>query len=308
MKKLPLTIVTAVLNEEKNLPSFLRQIVDFADEIIIVVDSQTVDKSADVAGKHECKVLLDKGESKGIVFNNKNRGAREAKNDWVLILDADERMDSTLREEITSIVSGVYKQKADIYQTGFLNYEFGKFFLNSDQKDKPFVRLFRKGSFAYQTDSTAEGFGIQTTSLASEAWYSPILLRIPKVRSWYLNKLRGIVTLGGHLIHLSHPTIDDFVRKINLYSTREARILFDKNPNRSELNLLTMIVFAPIKEFFYKYFIWQLFKEGIHGYIVSVLFAHYHFLIYAKYFGYIYKKKHFKEISDIGKKFDFEDL
>jgi glycosyltransferase involved in cell wall biosynthesis len=306
--KLSLTIVTAVLNEEKLLPAFLGHIRDFADEVIVVVDFRTTDQSAAVAKKFGCKILFDKGESRGIVFNNKNWGASEANHGWVLILDADERMDHILQQEIRSVVQGKNGKKAEIYQTSFLNYEFGKFFDKSDQKKKPFIRLFRKGAFEYQTGSTAEGFGIQTTSLSSGRWYGKYLLKIPKVRSWYLNKLRGIVTLKGHLIHLSHPTIEDFVRKINLYSTREALILFGKNPDLSELILFLRLVFSPVKEFIYKYFVWQLYKEGIHGYIASVIYAFYYFLINAKYFRFVYRKKHLKEIEAFSKRYDFEGL
>ncbi|EKD52975.1 MAG: glycosyl transferase family protein [uncultured bacterium] len=303
----PLSVVTAILNEEKLLPSFLAHIENFTDEIIIVVDSRTVDNSADIAEKHGCKVLLDKGESKGIVFNNKNWGANEAKNDWVLILDADERMDETLQKEIISIVSGTYPKKADIYQTGFLNYEFGKIFDKSDQKNKPFVRLFRKGSFSYQTARTAEGFGIQSNSLQSPNRLSRLVLKVPLLRTWYLNKMKGIVTLRGHLVHLSHPTISDFVRKIDHYSTREAKILFEKDPSISKPILVLKMIFLPKKEFLYKYFVWKFYKEGTHGFIVSIVYTFYHFLIYSKYFSLIYTDKHRKETESLLKKYGFTE-
>jgi len=308
ISKLPLTIITAVLNEERFLPAFLGHIRDFADEIIVVVDYRTTDNSAKIAKDFGCRVLFDQGESRGIVFNNKNRGASEAEHDWVLILDADERLDETLQEEVRSIVLGTYSKQVDIYQSSFINYEFGKFFDKSDQKKKPFVRLFRKGAFIYQTGSTAEGFGIQATSLSSGSWYGQYLLKIPLIRSWYLNKIRGVVTLKGHLVHLSHPTIADFIRKIDHYSTREALVLFDQNPHKSNLSFFWGLIFAPAKEFVYKYFLWQLYKEGIHGLIASVIYGFYYFLINAKYFRLSYRRKHLKEIESIGKKYDFEDL
>ena len=306
--KLPLTIVTAVMNEEKLLPAFLGHIHDFADEIIVVVDFRTIDQSAAVANKFGCQILFDQGESKGIVFNNKNRGVLEAKHDWVLILDADERLDETLREEIQAIVLGTYVKQADIYQTSFLNYEFGKLFDQSDQKKKPFIRLFRKGAFEYQMGLTAEGFGIQTASLSSDTWYGKHLLKIPLIRTWYLNKQKRVVTLRGHLIHLSHPTIADFIRKIDYYSTREALILFDRDPNKPDLYFLLRMILSPLKEFLYKYFVWQFYKEGLHGFIASVIYGFYYFLINAKYFRFTYRNKHLKEIESIGKQYDFKDL
>lgn len=308
VNKLPLTIVTAVLNEERNLTSFLKHVSGFADEIIVVVDYRNSDNSPKIAKRFGCKVLLDKGKSNGVVFNNKNWGVRESKNEWVLILDADERMDHILQREVSQIVRGKYGLQANLYQTGFINYEFGKLFTKSDQKKKSFIRLFRKGSFAYKTDKTAEGFGIQTSSVAHGSAWGKFLLSIPLVRSWYLNNISSVVTLKGHLVHLSHPTIIDFIRKIDHYSTREATILFERNSNRSNLYLFLRIVCAPLKEFLYKYFVWQLYKEGIHGYIASVIYGFYYFLINAKYFRYTYRKRHMKEINAFGRKYDFESL
>lgn len=308
MKKLPLTIVVAVLNEGKILQGFLEHIRSFADEIIVVIDYRNTDNSPAIAKRYRCKVLIDRGRSNGVVFNNKNWGVSEARNEWVLILDADERMDSIIQKEISAVVSGRYRPIANLYQTSFINYEFGKLFYKSDQKNKPFIRLFRKGSFSYQTSNTAEGFGVQTASLSKNTKYSKLLLSIPLVRSWYLQKISGVVTLKGRLIHLSHPTIIDFIKKIDHYSSREANILFQKNSEISETRLVLRIIFSPVKEFLYKYFIWQLYKEGIHGYIVSVIHAFYFFLINAKYFRYVYRKRHIKEIIKISKKYDFENL
>ena len=307
MGKIPLTIVTAVLNEEKLLPHFLKHVKSIADEVIVVVDYRTTDKSAEIARKNKCQVVLDDGSSKDIVFNNKNLGIKAAKNDWVMIVDADERLDSRLQREVRSIVLGKSRRKANIYQTSFINYEFGKLFEKCDQKQKPFVRLFKKGAFLYQTKNTAEGFGIQTQSLAKQDKLGKILLKIPKVRTWYLNRGGKVVTLKGHLIHFSHPTIIEFLRKINLYSTREAKILYANNPSISETKLGFKLIFDPLKEFVYKYFIWRMYKEGTHGFIVSLIYAFYRFLIDAKYFRLVYRKKHLAEIKRLMKKYSFDD-
>lgn len=308
MKQLPLTIVTAVLNEEKILNSFLGHATAIANEVIVVIDYRSTDSSPKIAKSWGAKVLFDKGESGGIVFHNKNKGVEAARNDWVMILDADERMDHVLTKEIAEVVRGKYHPQADIYQTSFINYEFGKLFTKSDQKRKPFVRLFRKGVFKYHTGSTAEGFGIQSKSLGKQNILSRIALRVPLLRSWYVSRVSGVVTLKGHLVHLSHPTIIDFIDKINHYSTREAHILFERNSQPHFFYLLLRLLGAPIKEFLYKFFVWKLYKEGLHGYIASVIYAFYHFLINAKYFRYVYRKSHIREINKIGKKYDFRDL
>ena len=307
MTKLPLTIVTAVLNEEHILGDFLKHVCSIAQEVIVVIDHRTNDKSEQIARRYGCKVLLDKGSSRNIVFNNKNWGISKAKHDWVMIVDADERLDKVLQEEVSQIVLGKSQSTANIFQTSFINFEFGKTFEKSDQKLKPFIRLFKKGYFTYSTQKTAEGFGIHTESLAKTSSLGKLLLKIPKVRSWYLQKQSNIVTLRGHLIHFSHPNISEFLRKIDLYSTREANILFKSIPNQKEPVIVLKMFTAPIKEFIYKYFIWKFYREGVHGFIASVIYAFYHFLIYAKYYYLYYKNKHKNSIEKFLNRYNWKN-
>ena len=289
-KPLPLTIVTAVLNEEKNLPDFLKYAKQLAEEIIVVIDYRTTDSSAKLSKNAGAKVLLDTGESKGIVFHNKNKGIKEASNDWILVLDADEKLDETAEKELHQIVEGNGEPGKTMYQTGFINFEFGKYFTESDQKDKKFIRLFKKGAFTYSISKTAEGLGIHTNALQKNRGNS-FLLNIPIVRTWYIRSNPAIATMKGYILHNSHPTVNDFIRKINLYSSREAEVLYSHNPHPSMMILVLKMFWNPFKEFFYKYVVWKLYKEGSHGAIASILYSFYHFLIVAKFATLVYKGK-----------------
>lgn len=283
--QLPLTIVTAVLNEEKNLPDFLKYATKIAKEVIVVIDYRNTDDSAEIAKKAGAKILFDKGESEGIVFYNKNRGIEEAKHDWILVLDADEKLDETFEKELEQIVFGQDDEKKTMYQTGFINYEFGQYFTKSDQKDKKFIRLFKKGAFKYKIDKTAEGLAIHSKAFGRKKSF---MMHIPILRSIAIKSNPRIGTLQGYILHNSHPTINDFLRKINLYSTREAKILNERNPNPSMMILVFKMFWNPLKEFLYKYFIWKFYKEGPRGAIASILYSFYHFLIVAKYAALAY--------------------
>ena len=262
-----LTFVTAVLNEADNLDKLGKHLKPFLDDgayWIVIIDYRNTDESDKIAQKWGAKVLYDKGESKGIVFANKNKGIETAQTDWVFIIDTDEEMDKVLQEEIRQVVNGEYPDKANLYETGFINYEFGKFFKKCDLKDKTFVRLFKKGYFYYQYHKTAEGYDVQ------------VMKEKPAV-------------LKGKLIHYTHPTISAFVKKIDRYSSREARVRLKHNPNMSWGYIRWQVIYQPIREFVWKFFVWKLFKEGFHGFIVSVIFAIYHFLIWAKVYALKYK-------------------
>ncbi len=287
---LPLTIVTAVLNEEKNLPDFLSYATKIAEEVIVIIDYRTTDSSAQIASKAGATVLFDKGESKGIVFHNKNRGIKEASHEWVMVLDADERLDETLEKELELIVNGNNDSKKNMYQTGFINYEFGQYFTKSDQKNKKFIRLFRKGSFSYNIGETAEGLSIHANAL-KKGRQNSFLLQIPLLRSYFIRNNPNIGTLKGYILHNSHPTVNDFIRKINLYSTREANILYKNNPKPSMILLVIQMFWNPFQEFIYKYVIWKFYKEGPRGAIASILYAFYRFLIVAKFASKVYTGK-----------------
>jgi glycosyltransferase involved in cell wall biosynthesis len=295
------------MNEAVNLPGFLDHVTALFDEVIIVVDQRSTDDSDQIAKRYGCKIIHDRGESGGIVFYNKNRGAKAASHDYVFILDADERVGDELLGEIRDLISGKLETSAKVFQTSFLNYEFGKLFDQCDQRHKPFVRLFRKGSFAYQIQGTAEGFGIQTGSISTNS-FQRWLLRLPVVRSFVLQHDPNIHTFSGSLIHNSHPDISDFVRKIDFYSDREAKVLYKVNKSPSMITLVLKILTLPLKEFIYKYFIWRFYKEGLHGLIASSIYAFYHFLIYAKYYALVYQARHKKAISQIADKYHLDTL
>jgi len=88
MKNPKWSIVIPALNEEKYLPRLLDSIgmQDFKDHEIIVADSDSDDNTVKIAKKYGCKVLKGRRGNPGI---NRNIGARKAKGESILFLDAD---------------------------------------------------------------------------------------------------------------------------------------------------------------------------------------------------------------------------
>ena len=95
------SIVIPTLNEEKNIEILLNEIEkkDFVDEIIIV-DGYSKDKTVEVTEKHGCKILYDdKGKGSAL-----RKGLKEAKNDIVISMDADNSM---LSDELYLLIAGI---------------------------------------------------------------------------------------------------------------------------------------------------------------------------------------------------------
>src|SRR4030066_2451699 len=92
-----LSIVLATVNEERNLPKCLDSIKDIADEIVIV-DGSSKDKTVEVAKRYNAKVKIT--TNKPNFHINKQMAIDMATKDWILQLDADERVSHELVKEI----------------------------------------------------------------------------------------------------------------------------------------------------------------------------------------------------------------
>lgn len=134
-----LSAVLIVKNEERNLRECLASL-DFADEIV-VVDSGSTDRTPAIAQELSAKVFTRPFDD---FSSQKNYALSKASNDWVLSVDADERVPAELRAEILRCVGDSGRRSA--FRIPRRTYFLGKRFrFSGTQNDKP-VRLFRKSA------------------------------------------------------------------------------------------------------------------------------------------------------------------
>lgn len=110
MKKL--SVVLAVFNEEKTLGDCLESVKDIADEIVIV-DGTSTDKTVEIAKKYGARVLIT--DNPPIFHINKQKAIDMAKNEWILQLDADERVSPELADEIIRVTE-MTDEEIEAYQ------------------------------------------------------------------------------------------------------------------------------------------------------------------------------------------------
>ena len=103
-----ITAIIPTLNEEIHIEASIKS-VDFADEII-VIDSFSTDATIELAKQHDVKIVQRVFDD---FSSQKNFAIDLAKNDWIYILDADERVTPSLKKEILSI---------DLVQTTFVGF------------------------------------------------------------------------------------------------------------------------------------------------------------------------------------------
>lgn len=97
-----ISVCIATYNEEENIHDCLESVKDFVDEIIIV-DGSSTDNTAEIAKKLGAKVIVTDNPPNFHI--NKQKSFNRASGDWILYLDADERVSEKLGEEILKVIN-----------------------------------------------------------------------------------------------------------------------------------------------------------------------------------------------------------
>lgn len=248
-----LSIVISAYNEEKMLPDCLESIKKLADEII-VIDNSSTDTTAEIAKKYTKHVYTQKNDPTNIDMQ-KNFGFSKAAGEWVLSIDADERVTPDLAKEITETIKNTK-------ETGFWiprkNILFGKWIEHTGWYPDEQLRLFLRGKGEYVAKHVHEDLRIEGTT--------------------------GHLTQA--LVHENYQTIRQFIERNMLrYAPNEAEAILNDGYTFSYLDALRF----PAQEFLRRYFAWEGYKDGLHGLILSLLLAAYHLAIFA----YIWEKQKF---------------
>lgn len=246
MKKLPISVTIITKNEEDRLPQTLESVKDWVAEMV-VVDSGSDDATVDVAKNFGAKTYHRDWTGYG---EQKYYAEDVASHDWVLNLDADERVLPELRDEIMALF-----ENEDAMADGYFMNIHDRFH-GTDRLSKyvPFdaVRLYRKSKGRYST--------------------SPVHDRVQ------MHKGSTTARLKGRLAHDSLRSFAHAIDKTNRYTTMQVADMQAKGRKFSALRLLLEFPLA----FFKGYFVRGYWREGLIGYIYAVNFAYGRFLRQAK--------------------------
>jgi glycosyltransferase involved in cell wall biosynthesis len=238
-----LSAIVITKNEEANLERCLRS-VDWVDEIIIV-DSGSTDRTVEIARSFSAKVFIQEWKGFGPA---KQYALEQASGAWVLSIDADEEVSFTLRGEVVELLKtepecgGYYIPR----KTQFL----GKWILHSGWYPDYVLRLFKKST------------GRFTPALVHER------VEVKAVTG----------RLGNPLLHYSYPTLEDYVRKLDQYSTLGATELFQAGKRCTAYCL----IIKPVLSFFRKLIFQKGWRDGWEGFLIACLTSVGTLLKYAK--------------------------
>ncbi len=134
-----LSVVLATYNEQANIKDCLESVRGWCDEIVIV-DGGSVDKTVEIAKQYGAKVKIT--DNPQIFHINKQKAIDLAKGQWILQLDADERVTAELRREIDQVLP---QKGINGYWIPRKNYFLGRFLTKGGQYPDYTLRLYRRG-------------------------------------------------------------------------------------------------------------------------------------------------------------------
>ena len=240
-----ITTIILARNEEKTIEKAIRS-VSFCDEVL-VIDDESSDSTGIIAKEAGATVLPH--SLRNNFAEQRNWAMKQAKNEWVLFVDADEELSANLKFKIGNLkLQGEVTAYAIPRRDFFWGHEM-KYGETKQTLKKGIIRLVKKESGTW-------------TGVVHET-FIPV----------------GVVgRVDAFLDHHSHDSLSSFIHDINIYSTMRAKELTAQGKQISGLEL----VFYPFGKFVYTYFILLGFLDGPAGFVYSFVMSFHSFLVRTK--------------------------
>jgi len=237
-----LTVVIVAKNEARNIKDCVASAA-FADEVL-VLDSGSTDGTPVLAAEAGARVVQTDWPGYGPQVA---RGFAMARGDWVLSLDADERITEILRSEV---LAAIRSNAQDGYRIPRMSEFCGKYIRHSGWRPDYTLRLGRRAVSGF-TDHFLHA---------------------------HMTVRGRIGELGASLLHYSYPDINDVLEKLNRYSSGHARDMQARGKSAS----VPRAVLAGFFAFVRTYFLRLGFLDGQHGLMLAIYNAEYTYYKYIK--------------------------
>jgi len=244
MDKAPLSVVVIAKNEETNLDECFGSVYGWADEIVLVDDERT-DRTVEVAKRYGATIYHRKMDNEGI---HRNWAYAQAKNEWVLSLDADEKVTEELKEEISAALKRDDFHAFSIPLRNFIGSYWVKY---GGWYPAGKLRLFMRSRFKY------EEVGVH-----------------PRV---FLDGQTGHLTKD--IIHKGYPDFEHFLASLNRQTTLEAQKWIETGRTMS----FGRALWRTIDRFFRSFIGKKGYKDGFIGFMIAFFASLYQVMSYAKY-------------------------
>lgn len=212
----------------------------FCDQLLVVLDDQHLLEIKEIAKKYHADIYIKKLDN---FRDHKNFGISKAKNNWVLLLDADELIDEELADSLEN-----FRLSDESTYRGY-NIKFKTYFFNHWLKyggvyPDIHIRLFDKRYSKYK-------------HIVHELLYVD----------------GKIGELNGHILHYSVSNFRQWLNKISLYNDLEAKYIMQRGRKFSLMYLFG----KPVKEFYWRYIQLYGYRDGWHGIRFALMSAYYRY-------------------------------
>jgi len=211
------------LNEEENIQDCITSVQQVCNEVLVVVDTKTSDRTAQLAE-----------ESGAIIFHQEYLGdgpqkacaIPQASNDWILSIDADERLDHDAASLIASL--DLTNTKHDAFAFKRRNYVGNHWIKAAGFYPDYVIRLYNRNTAGY----------------------------VPKKGHAYV-AARNIKKLPVHLTHFTYRSYSHWIERINALSSRDAWAMYEQGKRVSKTAPAFHAFIAFLRKFFFKGGIFQ---------------------------------------------------
>ncbi len=242
-----ISLVVNTLNEEANIADCIASVSGFADEVI-VVDMESSDRTASIASSFGAVVHTIPREK--FVDPARNKALSFASGDWILVLDADERLTPAVAAELKKTADG---DMAEVVNVPFEVHMFGRIVRYSGWQDTRKKVFFKNGFLKYT---------------ATEVHGQPEC----KGRLAELDKNKG------QIVHLNYRDIGHFFKKLNDYTDGEALKLVRTGGRNTPLKG----IYWGLRHFFRRYLLQSGYRDGYTGLMLCAFMGFYWFLAFCK--------------------------
>jgi glycosyltransferase involved in cell wall biosynthesis len=243
---LSLSSIIPAKNEEKNIIRCIESQIGVVDEIIVLIDSSTTDKTEELVDKYpEVKKLIIEWQG---FAQTKKIGVDSAKNDWIFWIDADEAITPPLRTELIE-----WKNKnhsTGVYSVPRKAWFLGRWIKHCGWYPGRVPRLFNKKEVKFNNNLVHEGLDYSCTP----------------------------GELINPLDHFTDPSSEHYYNKFNHYTTLAADQLYQKGKKGG----IFIAYIRALSVFLKMYFLKLGFLDGAQGFILSFYSMNYVFTKYVK--------------------------
>jgi (heptosyl)LPS beta-1,4-glucosyltransferase len=239
----PISAILITYNEESDLPEALASLEGIADEIV-VVDSGSTDRTCEVARAAGARAILRAFTDFG---DQKNFAASQASHEWVLSLDADERLSPELREALAAWKQSPPERAA--FEVNRRTNYLGAWIRHSGWYPEYCVRLYRRDSACFVG-----------------ALHEAVKTASPVGR------------LSGEIFHYTVRSLAEHHEKVDAFTTRAAEDLYAQGRRHWRGGMWLAAPWTMLQKFFF-----QLgFLDGYRGALIAWTSARYVWLKYRK--------------------------